>query len=464
MLLASVNQVSAATYVPIGDTEQLYPFESQPTTHSTDRTIGSPENVYDGNTDSKTGKIDFTTGVFNLTIWERPSDYGREDFEIGWVDFKMRYESKGSEDDEYRILYYVGNTGPVVLKNWTSGADPPAKMVMGTYGLAETWANQSEPGDGVWTWNEIGNITFIFETKEVGDKDPPFLWYTEIYEIWLSVYPAGPPAIEQEPFAVLSAWPPIEPITMYEGFFVDLYVTNITALMGYEVHLYFDSAVLYALEGWTYWPNTDLFYLEFPGDYVGISFSIPTDNPLVDYGLNGTYPIARIYFVPLVEDGFCWLTYKLTKLSAPGGIPIPHMDFHSFYGILPVNTFLTGWVPENSFPWTDPIGTSWEEQYNITGRTWQLLNWSDVDASGDLSATDLINMTDVDTGSFWAFEVQDIWETDDPEMNVFMILTFTEELPPIPEFPWGLMLMIAIAPAIPIVYLWRTRRKGWVKK
>jgi hypothetical protein len=35
--------------------------------------------------------------------------------------------------------------------------------------------------------------------------------------------------------------------------------------------------------------------------------------------------------------------------------------------------------------------------------------------------------------------------------------------PPIPEFPLGLGLMMAIAPAIPIVYLWRTRKKVGTK-
>jgi len=32
--------------------------------------------------------------------------------------------------------------------------------------------------------------------------------------------------------------------------------------------------------------------------------------------------------------------------------------------------------------------------------------------------------------------------------------------PPIPEFPWGLELVMAIAPAISVVYLWRNARKG----
>jgi hypothetical protein len=200
-----------------------------------------------------------------------------------------------------------------------------------------------------------------------------------------------------------------------------------------------------------------------------MSFVIPTGTPITPTGWTGTNPIARVY-LPIQAEGTSWLQFKVSKMGDPEAIHIPHIDFHGFYGT-PVNKFAMGVpqeysTPDNEFPWTNPIDTLWLESVNVTGRTWQLLNWSDVDGSGNLSATDLINMTDIETGDFWAFQVEEIWQTWHTVdiYQVSMKVKFIEELPPIPEFPLGPMLILAIAPAILITYLWKIRKKGWVKR
>ncbi len=52
------------------------------------------------------------------------------------------------------------------------------------------------------------------------------------------------------------------------------------------------------------------------------------------------------------------------------------------------------------------------------------------------------------TGSFGSWPA-DLW-----------LVKFGPSLPPIPEFPLGLELMMALALAIPVVYLWRTHKKA----
>jgi hypothetical protein len=474
MAILFINAVSAATFIPIGGASQLYPFESQPTAvEAGSRIIGFPVDTlpksYDGDTDSKTNNIDFTAGYCGFASFEKPSDTGGTDFTIGYVDFKMRYSSVGSIDDEYRIVFYVGTSGPVVLKPWCGGSGI-AVVSMGSDVLAETWGNQSKPGGGAWTWADIADIKFRFETQVVGPVDPSFK-YSNIHEVWLSVYPTPPP----EASTTISVMPTaVETLTQYDTIFVDLYVTNKTydqKLQAYQVELLYDSVELYAIEAYTYWPFTAVIDndLTTPG-LAKIGYFIPTTTPIVDAGYNGSYPIARIYFY-VMSTGYSWLTYDLTKLVAPGGVYLPHADWDGVYGTPPAGTHLIRWTSASEFPWTAPVCTYWYEIWPDPGREWHLTshetNQVDPPPNGELDASDQIDMMEEPPGEeLWWFHVDEVGQTvHDPSVppgadpySVYMFLTF-KHTEPVPEFPLGLGLIMLLAPIIPVAYLWRLRKK-----
>lgn len=103
-------------------------------------------------------------------------------------------------------------------------------------------------------------------------------------------------------------------------------------------------------------------------------------------------------------------------------------------------------------PIKEPVCTQWHELYPDYCRRYHLTDWEDTgpDNPGELGVSDQIQLTDKETGEAAWYHVDDIC-TD--------IVVTPEPGKIVPEFPLGIGLMIAIAPAIPIVYLWRTRKK-----
>jgi len=107
--------------------------------------------------------------------------------------------------------------------------------------------------------------------------------------------------------------------------------------------------------------------------------------------------------------------------------------------------------PDPPEPLGNPIGTTWHSVappdmycYEFT-----ITEWDDADSDG-------------------VFEVCEYFIADfGPEFGSSMAhltdistdIIVTEKPEPVPEFPLGLGLIMALAPAIPIVYLWRTRKK-----
>ena len=99
---------------------------------------------------------------------------------------------------------------------------------------------------------------------------------------------------------------------------------------------------------------------------------------------------------------------------------------------------------------TSPIGSTWHMIYPDYSKEFVITSWVD---NGDdvFSESDQFDFEFFDeVGTHWAH--LDSVTTD-------LILSFKSKEPAIPEFPLGLGLMMALAPAIPIVYLWRTRKK-----
>jgi hypothetical protein len=102
------------------------------------------------------------------------------------------------------------------------------------------------------------------------------------------------------------------------------------------------------------------------------------------------------------------------------------------------------------------MSTQWVEQFPDMGLEWHLTSWED-NLDGVLSPSDQIDMTPIPSGPTKWFHVDQLWGCDaDPNTYVYMILTQKEVTP---EFPLGIGILMAIVPAISIVYLWRTRPK-----
>jgi len=104
------------------------------------------------------------------------------------------------------------------------------------------------------------------------------------------------------------------------------------------------------------------------------------------------------------------------------------------------------------------IGSTWHELQPVHCREWRI----DSEEDGDdiLEPSDQIDMMLLPGEEYKAWYHVD-WVNPDPVAGdgiADLILTWKEEIP-VPEFPMGLGLMILLALAIPIAYLWRTHKK-----
>jgi len=196
----------------------------------------------------------------------------------------------------------------------------------------------------------------------------------------------------------------------------------------------------------------------------------PYGDPELTTGVTGNLAIARIWFI--VNDdgtgvppapGYSWFRFTLSYLGDAQANKIAHPVYHGLYGSdnVPPEVSLIGTNPiprPELFPYETPISTNWIEQFPMPGHTWHLSSFEDNIDLG-LTASDQIDMTPTDPpGGVQWFHVDEIWECDaDPNTFVYMLLTIKG--PPVPEFPLGLGLMMMIAPAIAVAYLWRTRKK-----
>lgn len=104
----------------------------------------------------------------------------------------------------------------------------------------------------------------------------------------------------------------------------------------------------------------------------------------------------------------------------------------------------------------DPTDSEWHELNPTFCQVWRMMSFID---NGDLglSASDQIDMENIGTGEHVDFHVDEVILPPVPNDGESDILVTVKE--PTPEFPLGTGLMIMIAAAIPIMYLWRTRKK-----
>jgi len=109
----------------------------------------------------------------------------------------------------------------------------------------------------------------------------------------------------------------------------------------------------------------------------------------------------------------------------------------------------------NSIEVTDgipnPIGTTWHQLYPDYSREFVITSHEDSDGDGALDPSEQFDFRyqDEPGTEYWAH--LDSITTD-------LILSFKEKEPGIPEFPLGIGLVMAIAPMIPVIYIWRRKR------
>jgi hypothetical protein len=101
----------------------------------------------------------------------------------------------------------------------------------------------------------------------------------------------------------------------------------------------------------------------------------------------------------------------------------------------------------------DILGTTWHQIYPDYCREFVITSHDDTDGDGALDPSeqfDFVYQDDETETPVWAH--LDSITTD-------LILSFKEKEPPVPEFPLGIGLILAIVPIIPVIYLWRKREK-----
>jgi len=459
-LLAFAGVASAPPAVGIGSDVQTVPFECNPNARvAGGRFVPGDTAVWDTSV-ATSFKLDWSaTGYWGVTDFDRPSDVEKDEFDIGWIDIKIKYYCTGSVDDILGIEYRVPpDTTWLKLQPDVSGTD--AINPVGANTLANAWHNPVEPNDGVWTWPEVESLEVRLVTTVVGMAEMPFLYWTDVYEIWVSAYP---PPLPPSDSTACSIQPVMGgPIGLYQYYYVDVFVTDVEQLAGWEFVLNFDPAVLYPVEGWVYAPWTDVGWITLDAGLglANIATSIHIDHPLIDTGWNGSGPLGRVYFATMADPAFTWLTLSKMKISPPTGDTFLHTDHHGCYGTPPTGEHLLSLQYTGvEFNWSDPVCTYWTEDVNETGTVWHLASWED---NGDerFTPSDQIDMLPEPPDGYKYWYHVDVTGVVTPSGNVYMIVTYkTKE--ETPEFPLGLGLLMVIALAIPIVYLWRTRKNLW---
>jgi len=325
LLILSFLQAIHAQPVPIGATIQSNPFESNPTAGSTIGSptggfTGTPTNAMDGDFATNInwriggGATGVTTGVEMTPFNNAPPTT----FSIGWVDIKMNYKASSTTDDRYRILYQVGGSAEVVLQDWISRA--PAKFDHNGAQDERAWSNVAEPNDGVWDWTDISNAKVRVETQRQGATEDSSINRFYLHEVWLSTYegsypPLSPSNVSIQPSVVSG---------LFAGdiFFVDVFVTNVTNLHGFQFLITYDTAVLTGVDYFAYNP----FILAAPSEindtagYVAVSFSSWMGDTV---GFTGSEPVVRIYFL-VDSDGISLLHFGKSILSNVLGERIEH--------------------------------------------------------------------------------------------------------------------------------------------
>jgi hypothetical protein len=457
--------IGFAQAVPIGITMQVNPFESLPsaTVKTTPPTASSAALMFDGDTDTSgyiycsgsTGTT-ATFAFYGFSVGAAPDP-------IGWVSIQLKYTQALMTDDTWKWQYTTDN---VVWTDLTVATT--AKFDSDGTAQFQSFSQLAEPTDGTWTWDDIGTLRVrVLLTKGGTTWDGSTLKVFRIYEVWASIYAPPTPPVSTPTMSLQS--PSISPQDAPDTLiFVEIYCNDVTALAGWQYQLNYDPTVLTYAADWNYYPWTDA-VPDIGADYVGNAGTIPTTNPLYLTGMTGNFAVARIYFTvnsdgadpPMpVAPNFSWLRLSISFMGDPEANKIPHHVYNGYYGTPPETSYMIGSEPipvPNVYPYEHPISSNWIEEFPNFGNRWHLASFIDNGDMG-LNPSDQIDMVQIDppVPGNPDFHVDQIWECNaDPQTFVFMILTIKT----IPEFPFGIGIVLIIAPATALIYVWRTRRK-----
>jgi hypothetical protein len=131
-------------------------------------------------------------------------------------------------------------------------------------------------------------------------------------------------------------------------FFVDIYAHNMVydtnGLQAVEFTIEWDPTILQVWDPeflgtgtWgTYWPWTaeNWWTLDNGIGQISVSLIIPTASVLVDYGLQGSFPVLRIWFavVDTTGEGGSTIHFVVSTMVAPGGMYILNTPYDGIYG------------------------------------------------------------------------------------------------------------------------------------
>lgn len=478
----------------IGSTPQPNPYESRPTVRTASTltgvyappTLTSAANMWEGNLATSGGaKVAWSTAnnakLYAYLNFSSFQNAPPETFDITWVSIQIKYQGamNTTSSDLFRWTWTVGT------KPWTNLISDESRFDYNTAVVqTRSFSQLTEPNDGAWSWADVNSIKVSLWMTKVTAWDSKNV---NIYEIWVSVYSSPVPPTSS---TTMSLQPQtVTGLTAAGGlndmFFVEVYVNDAVALAGGSYQFTFDVNVLQGDSYILYYPFTDYVFAPLLDNSLGIvsiDFSIPVPNPPAlgdpewQTGVTGHVAVARIYFIVVdfgdgtpMPPNYSWLLFTQSYIFDQQANKIPHTVYHGLYGsdTIPAGTSLVGTSvprpnlpPPFEFPYEHPITTEWVEQYPDFGARWHLSSWEDnappEPPNGILDPSDQIDMTPTDPpGPIQWFHVEQIWGCDaDPNAYVYMILWEK-----IPEFPLGIGVIMALAPMIPIIYLWRTRPK-----
>jgi len=330
----------------LGGYYQPVPFEALPTADAiVSVTAASRALAYDGDLLSSGNVYPTGTGTtsasWTFTTYTTP-DAGSQ-FPIGWVDIKIKYNfPTATTDDTYQFRFSID--GGVT---WTAITNPVSAVKFNSDGVAQLRAwTVSRPGGGPWSWADIGGLQVQVLWARGGSAWDGTTRKMYIFEAAADVYgqtlPASGTTISVQPSKV-PAKTTLDGSTDY--CFVDIVVTQVTSLAGWQFIIDFDTNVLTPVDYFVTYPFTDIGAsdLNDAGGYVSLAMSIPTTDPLVSTGVTGAqFTIARVFFQidasadPSIPNGtFSLFTFRSepsTKLVAVDSSLIPYTAHNGQYG------------------------------------------------------------------------------------------------------------------------------------
>lgn len=222
---------------------------------------------------------------------------------IAFVDLKIKYTAAAATDDQYRIIYWVKPSNiPTILVDWTSSAHS-----LPTAGC-DVWTSQREPNDGAWSWTDVSNIRVVVETSQGGGANDAAQF--DLSEVWATVYSYPEPTLSVDPASTVKS--------VDETFTIDIKVTDVNDLYGWEFQLSYDGTIINCTDvvegsflssgGSTWFKNITL------DNTAGSGLVWFTCTLLGDVsGVTGNGVLATLSFKVLAE-GSCTLDLHDTKL------------------------------------------------------------------------------------------------------------------------------------------------------